>query len=78
MRRDTACAARRIRLSGMPASSSVSSVFCGCLELDFDRIGQRDGLKNRAKFVKPVGAFIEHPQIEIDFRERTQLDGSRH
>ncbi len=40
---------------------------------NLDRVGQRNGLKDRAQFVKPVGALVQHPQIEIDFRERASV-----
>jgi hypothetical protein len=35
---------------------------------------QRDGLKDGAQFVKPVGAFSEDIQAEIDFGERGNTD----
>jgi hypothetical protein len=39
-------------------------------EFDIERVGQRDGLEDGAQVVVAVGAPAEHPEVEIDFRER--------
>ena len=59
-------------------SSSVSSVRRGLLVFDHDGVGQRNGLEDGAEFVESVGAFVEDPQVEVDFGERAERRGSRH
>ena len=73
MASSTARAARSTRLSGMASGSSIVSVRPPRrLVLDFDGVGQRNGLEDGAQFVETVGAFVQHPQIEIDLRQRSE------
>ena len=43
-----------------------------------DRIGQGNGLKDGSELVEPIRTLVEHPQIEVDFGQRTKPDEFGH